>query len=363
MIAGRCCCSWSTGGHRHQPASTISGRPGPAARPRHHARHRRADRRADPVRCAGSASGGGRGSTSGGPRWPRSAGWPARCSATSLTTQVSFLVVQNVANAASTRPGASYDSFSDLQLRLAAVPAAVRDRRHLGDHRAAAADERARRRAPLRAGPGRLLHRGPAVVGHRGAGRAAARRARRRRWPSSLFGYGSTTVAEARYIGEVFAVFSLGLVPYMMFQLLLRVFYALHDSRTPMFIGVAGHGGQHRAQPAGADRAARRPRGGRPGRRRSGWRTWWARWRPGASSAAASAGWTGSRSRISLVRMHAGRHSRPCSSRWAVTFMVGVIIAPGPVVRAGHRGPRRQRRRCCSTCCSPGRSGSARWPR
>ena len=28
------------------------------------------------------------------------------------------------------------------------------------------------------------------------------------------------------------------LVPYMMFQLLLRVFYALHDSRTPMFIGV-----------------------------------------------------------------------------------------------------------------------------
>ena len=29
-----------------------------------------------------------------------------------LTTQVSFLVVQNVANAASTRPGASYDSFS-----------------------------------------------------------------------------------------------------------------------------------------------------------------------------------------------------------------------------------------------------------
>ena len=46
-------------------------------------------------------------------------------------------------------------------------------------------------------------------------------------------------MAEARYIGEVFGIFSLGLVPYMMFQLLLRVFYALHDSRTPMFIGVA----------------------------------------------------------------------------------------------------------------------------
>ena len=34
-------------------------------------------------------------------------------------------------------------------------------------------------------------------------------------------------------------MFSLGLVPYMMFQLLLRVFYALHDSRTPVLIGVA----------------------------------------------------------------------------------------------------------------------------
>ena len=55
----------------------------------------------------------------------------------------------------------------------------------------------------------------------------------------ALFGHGSTSVANANYIGEVFAVFSLGLVPYMTFQLLLRVFYSLHDSRTPCFIGVA----------------------------------------------------------------------------------------------------------------------------
>jgi putative peptidoglycan lipid II flippase len=54
-----------------------------------------------------------------------------------------------------------------------------------------------------------------------------------------LFGHGSTSVANANYIGEVFAVFSLGLVPYMTFQLLLRVFYSLHDSRTPCFIGIA----------------------------------------------------------------------------------------------------------------------------
>jgi putative peptidoglycan lipid II flippase len=55
----------------------------------------------------------------------------------------------------------------------------------------------------------------------------------------AVFGYGSTSVPQARYLGLVFGLFALGLVPYMMFQLMLRVFYALHDSRTPMYIGVA----------------------------------------------------------------------------------------------------------------------------
>jgi murein biosynthesis integral membrane protein MurJ len=54
----------------------------------------------------------------------------------------------------------------------------------------------------------------------------------------ALFGYGSTSVASARYLGEIFAVFSLGLLPYMVFQLQLRVFYAMHDSRTPALIGL-----------------------------------------------------------------------------------------------------------------------------
>jgi murein biosynthesis integral membrane protein MurJ len=54
-----------------------------------------------------------------------------------------------------------------------------------------------------------------------------------------LLGHGHTTVPDATFVGEVFAVFSIGLVPYMLFQLLLRVFYAMHDSRTPAFIGLA----------------------------------------------------------------------------------------------------------------------------
>jgi putative peptidoglycan lipid II flippase len=48
-----------------------------------------------------------------------------------------------------------------------------------------------------------------------------------------MFSYGSSSVSQARYIGEAFAVFSLGLVPFVIFQLMLRVFYAMHDSKTP----------------------------------------------------------------------------------------------------------------------------------
>ena len=53
-----------------------------------------------------------------------------------------------------------------------------------------------------------------------------------------LFSYGSNTPAEARYIGEVFGLFALGLVPYMLTQLQLRVFYSFQDSRTAAFVGV-----------------------------------------------------------------------------------------------------------------------------
>src|SRR5437588_3337918 len=53
-----------------------------------------------------------------------------------------------------------------------------------------------------------------------------------------LFGSGSGSPADARYIGEVFGLFSLGLVPYMLTQLQLRVFYSFQDSRTAAFVGV-----------------------------------------------------------------------------------------------------------------------------
>jgi putative peptidoglycan lipid II flippase len=53
-----------------------------------------------------------------------------------------------------------------------------------------------------------------------------------------LFAHGNTNVAQAREIGEVFGVFSLGLVPFMLTQLQLRVFYSFQQNRTPAIIGM-----------------------------------------------------------------------------------------------------------------------------
>jgi putative peptidoglycan lipid II flippase len=53
-----------------------------------------------------------------------------------------------------------------------------------------------------------------------------------------LFAHGSTSPEKARYIGEVFGVFSLGLVPFMLTQLQLRVFYAFRQNRAPAVIGL-----------------------------------------------------------------------------------------------------------------------------
>ncbi len=53
-----------------------------------------------------------------------------------------------------------------------------------------------------------------------------------------LFSHGSTFPPQARFIGEVFAMFSLGLVPFMLTQLQLRVFYSFHENRTPAIIGM-----------------------------------------------------------------------------------------------------------------------------
>jgi putative peptidoglycan lipid II flippase len=157
-----------------------------------------------------------------------------------VTTQVAFLVTTVVANAAGSRvsqadAGAGFSAYSNawqlFQLPYAIVGISVitamlpRMSAHAAErrYRLVAGDfSTAARLASVIVVPAALVL---AVLGPPLA--------------VALFGYGSTSPADARYLGEVFAVFSLGLLPYMLFQLLLRVFYALHDSKTPALIGVA----------------------------------------------------------------------------------------------------------------------------
>lgn len=53
-----------------------------------------------------------------------------------------------------------------------------------------------------------------------------------------VFRHHSVSHADARYIGWVIVAFAIGLIPFCVFQLLLRAFYALHDTRTPALINL-----------------------------------------------------------------------------------------------------------------------------
>jgi putative peptidoglycan lipid II flippase len=153
-----------------------------------------------------------------------------------VTTQVSFLVVQNVANAAYQH--ASYDGFSTysyawqlFQLPYAIVGISVitallpRMSAHAAERKFG--DVKRDFSGGVRLSSVIVV---PAAFILLVLGAPLA---------EAVLGYGSMSAADARYTGLVFGIFSLGLVPYMMFQLMLRVFYAMHDSRTPMYIGVA----------------------------------------------------------------------------------------------------------------------------
>ncbi|MDX6222187.1 MAG: putative peptidoglycan lipid flippase [Frankiales bacterium] len=55
---------------------------------------------------------------------------------------------------------------------------------------------------------------------------------------TTLFRHGLVHEADARVIGWTIATFALGLIPFSAFQLHLRAFYALHDTRTPAYISI-----------------------------------------------------------------------------------------------------------------------------
>lgn len=54
-----------------------------------------------------------------------------------------------------------------------------------------------------------------------------------------LFGYGAATPEQASLMGQIVSVFMLGLLPFTLFYVLLRGYYALEDTRTPFWLTVA----------------------------------------------------------------------------------------------------------------------------
>lgn len=53
-----------------------------------------------------------------------------------------------------------------------------------------------------------------------------------------LFGYGAATPAQAGLMGQIVSVFMIGLLPFTLFYVILRGFYALEDTRTPFMVTV-----------------------------------------------------------------------------------------------------------------------------
>jgi len=53
-----------------------------------------------------------------------------------------------------------------------------------------------------------------------------------------LFGYGAATPEQASIMGQIVSVFMIGLIPFTLFYVILRGFYALEDTKTPFFITV-----------------------------------------------------------------------------------------------------------------------------
>jgi putative peptidoglycan lipid II flippase len=54
-----------------------------------------------------------------------------------------------------------------------------------------------------------------------------------------VFGHGRTTGADAHLTGQVLVAFGVGLVPFSAFQMQLRAWLAMRDSRTPMLVNIA----------------------------------------------------------------------------------------------------------------------------
>ncbi len=151
-----------------------------------------------------------------------------------LVNQVGLLVIVNLANAAARASGSGFSAYiyaySLFQLPYAVVSVSVITALLPRMSRSAVEGRLDEVRSDLSSGlrlTGVVLI--PAALGFVVLGPALA---------TLVFAHGQVSQAGAEQIGAVLAAFAVGLVPFSAFQLQLRAFYAMRDTRTPALVNI-----------------------------------------------------------------------------------------------------------------------------
>ncbi len=152
-----------------------------------------------------------------------------------VASQLAYLVVVNLANAAGElQPGRGYAAYTNAfllwQLPHAIIGVSVITALLPRMSRAAADGRTADLRASLERGLAlSVAILVPASVAFMVLGRDLA---------ALVLGRGNVSVDEARFVGVLLGVFAVGLVPFSAYQLMLRSFYAMKDTRTPTLVNL-----------------------------------------------------------------------------------------------------------------------------
>jgi putative peptidoglycan lipid II flippase len=151
-----------------------------------------------------------------------------------VTNQLAFAAITNLADAAQGKHGIGFGGYSYafvvFQLPYAVVGVTVITALFPGMSRSAAAGDEPGVVATLAQGlsvAGVVLVPATVVLVLLGVPIATI-----------MFDHGHTTHDQARLIGELLAAFGAGLVPFSAFQMQLRAWLAVRDSRTPMLVNV-----------------------------------------------------------------------------------------------------------------------------
>ncbi|MDQ1709434.1 MAG: putative peptidoglycan lipid flippase [Frankiaceae bacterium] len=145
--------------------------------------------------------------------------------------QVGYTVVVNLAGKVEHRYNVYFNAFQLFQLPHAIVTVSVITAllplmsRHAADGRLAALGHELSRGLRMS-----LAFVVPAAVGYLALGRPIA---------VLLFAHGQSSPADAALLGHVLMGFAVGLAAFTAFQLQLRGFYAMHDTKTPAVINIA----------------------------------------------------------------------------------------------------------------------------